>query len=165
MPSPIRTRRVAAAQAEAAAISPRWNVFSANHSEAKPAASAASAMAMQDRGSRSPCARTPSSGNSLMVPRGGSHATRARRRARLGKMDVHDAPIAVLLAENHRRTGDVRGAVAPRRGRRLAADPIRSGLAMAPQDREVVGHHPADIERGPIAARDVVLVELPQPGP
>src|SRR5205807_2245715 len=163
MPSPIRTRRVAAAQAEAAAISPRWNGFSANHSEEKPWASAASAMAMQERGSRSPCARAPSSGSSVMAPCGGSHAAGPRRRARLREMDVHDAPIAVLLAKHHRRASDVLGAVAPCGGRRLAADPIRSGLAMAPQDREVVRHHPADVERGPVAARDIVLVELPQP--
>src|SRR5207302_3770600 len=165
MPSPIRTRRVATAQAEAAGVSPRWNGFSANHSEVKAWASAVSAMAMQARGLRSPCARTPSSGNSLMVPRGGSHAARARRGARLGKMHVHDPPIAVLLAEHHRRAGDVLGAVTPCRGRRLAADPVRSGLAMAPQDREVVGHDPADVERGPVAARDVLFIELPQPGP
>src|SRR5437016_2857767 len=161
MPSPIRTRRVDTAQAEAAGISPRWNGFSANHSDAKPWASAASAMAMQDRGSRSPCARTPSSGSSLMARCGASHAAGARRRARLGEMDVHDAPIAVLLAEHHRRAGDVLGTVAPRRRRRFVADPIGLGMAMAPQNREVVRHDSADVERGPIAARDVVLIKLP----
>ena len=57
------------------------------------------------------------------------------------------------------------GAIAPRDGRRLAADPVRFCVAMAPQDREVVRHDPADVERGPIGARDILLVELPQPRP
>src|SRR6202049_141382 len=136
MPSPIRNRRVVTAQAEAAGISPRWNGFSANHSDAKPCASAASATAVRDLRSRSPCARTPNSGSSFMATRRGSHAAGARRGARLGEMHMHDAPIAVLLAEYHRRAGDVLGAVAPRGRRRLAADPVRFGMAMAPQDRE-----------------------------
>src|SRR5437764_9741140 len=113
---------------------------------------------MQDRGSRSPCARTPSSGSCFIARSAVLHTTGPRRRARLGEMHMHDAPIAVLLAEHHRRAGDVLAAVAPRRGRRLAADPVGSGMAMAPQDREVVGHGPADVERGPIAARDIVLI-------
>ena len=36
---------------------------------------------------------------------------------------------------------------------------------MAPDHCEVVGHDPADVEWGPIAAGDVLLIELPQPGP
>src|SRR5438067_11539920 len=36
---------------------------------------------------------------------------------------------------------------------------------MAPDHRELVGYDPADVEWRPIAAGDILLIELPQPGP
>src|SRR5690242_15725061 len=80
-------------------------------------------------------------------------------------MDVHDPPVAQFLAEYHRRARNELGAVASRRGWWLLADPFRFGVPLAPDDCEVIGDDPADIERRPIAARDVALVELPQPRP
>jgi hypothetical protein len=36
---------------------------------------------------------------------------------------------------------------------------------MAPDDRQVIGDDAADIERGPVARRHVLPIELPQPKP
>src|SRR6202162_4760347 len=80
-------------------------------------------------------------------------------------MHVHDAPIALLLAEHHRRTGDMLGAVAARPGRRLSADPVGFGMPVTSIDGKSAGNDAADVERRPIAAGHVLLIKLPEPGP
>src|SRR5262245_26941738 len=59
----------------------------------------------------------------------GSNAAGALARTRFGKMRVHDAPAAGVLAEHHRRAGDE---LAPAEGY-----PIAFGAAMAPHHRHV----------------------------
>src|SRR3954471_8377851 len=116
---------------------------------------------MQRPGSIPPCRRTLSFGRSLTSPsrtgrprtdRPGLYAAGTRARARLGKMRVHDAPLAVLLAEHH--GGVVVNSAAAEMNilrRRLLAGPVALGATMAPHDRHLVGQDPADIERRPVA--------------
>src|SRR5215470_2083128 len=80
-------------------------------------------------------------------------------------MHVHDAPVACFLAEHHRRARDERNAVPPRLWRRVSTDPFRLGMPFAPDDGEIVRYDAAEVEWRPIAASDVRLIELPQPGP
>src|SRR5438270_9981536 len=94
-----------------------------------------------------------------------SYAARPRGRRGLGEMHVDNAPVSALLAEYHRRARDVLIAVPARPHRRLLPDPIRAGVAMAPDHRQLVRDDAADVKRGPIAARDVLLIELPEPCP
>src|ERR1700722_9733497 len=93
-----------------------------------------------------------------------SNATGARRVARRREMRVDDAPIAGFLAEHHGRAGDEILAVGSR-GLRIGADPFGARLAFAPDDGNLAVDDPADVERRPIAARDIVTIILPQPGP
>ena len=78
---------------------------------------------------------------------------------------MHHAPVSVFLAEYHRRARDVLVAVPARTHRRFLTDPIRASVAMAPDHRQLIRDDAADVKRGPIAARDVVLIELPEPRP
>src|ERR1700722_5617546 len=97
-PAPIPSRCVATAQAAAAGRMPRANMFSANHTEAKPAASAAFAWATHCAAESPPCRRTLSFGDTGN-PR--SHAAGPRAAVGRGEMRVHHAPGAVFLAEHH----------------------------------------------------------------
>src|SRR4051812_22412800 len=151
MPMPIRL--VAAAQADAAGSTPRLKAFSANQTQWKPCASADFASVMQRPGSIPPCRRTLSFGRSLTSPsrtsrpradRPGLYAAGTRARARLGKMRVHDAPLAGLLAEHHGGAGDeFIAAVMDILRRRLLAGPVAPGATMAPDHRHLVGHDTA----------------------
>src|SRR6516164_379827 len=80
-------------------------------------------------------------------------------------MHVHDAPVARFLAEHHRRARNERNAVAPRLWGRVPTDPFRLRVPIAPDDGEIVRYDAAEIEWRPIAAPNVRLIELPQPGP
>src|SRR5262245_9093475 len=95
-----------------------------------------------------------------------SHAAGARAGTGLGKVRVHHPPIAALLAEHHGRAGDelVAGVMDVLR-RRLLADPVAPGAAMAPHHGHAVGHDAADVERGPVARLHVLPVELPETEP
>src|SRR5262245_53382881 len=95
-----------------------------------------------------------------------SHAAGARAGTGFRKVRVHHPPIAALLAEYHGRSGDelVAGVMDVLR-RRLLADPVAPGAAMAPHHGHVVGHDAADIERGPVARLHVLPVELPETEP
>src|SRR3954452_16046177 len=130
---------------------------------------------MQRPGSIPPCRRTLSFGRSLTSPsrtsrpradRPGLYAAGTCARARLGKMRVHDAPLAGLLAEHHGGAGDeFVAAVMDILRRRLLAGPVALGATMAPNHRHLVGHDPADIERRPVARVHIPSVEFPQPEP
>src|SRR4029077_19415675 len=98
-------------------------------------------------------------------PRSRSDAARTRRRARFREMHVHNAPVARFLAEHHRRARDERNAVAPRLWRRVRAVPFRPRMPFAPDAGDIVRYDTAEVEWRPIAAPDVRLIELPQPGP
>src|SRR5438045_4523674 len=93
------------------------------------------------------------------------YAARPRGRRGFGEVYVHHAPVSVFLAEYHRRARDVLVAVPARTHRRFLTDPIRASVAMAPDHRQLIRDDAADVKRGPIAARDVVLIELPEPRP
>src|ERR1700687_167074 len=94
------------------------------------------------------------------------YAAGALARACFGKMRMHDAPAAVLLADHHGRAGDeLVAGVMDVLGRRLLADPVALGAAMTPDDSHVVGHDAADIERSPVARLHILSVELPKPDP
>src|SRR6516225_7870339 len=82
------------------------------------------------------------------------------------EMRVHDPPFPPFAAEHHGGAGDellplvvnvARGLVFPH--------PLASGLAAAPDHGHLCGDDAADVERRPIGALDVVLVEGPQPTP
>src|ERR1700726_4615931 len=118
---------------------------------------------MQRCGSSSWSRRTAMRGSSGGITTRHSYAARPRGRRGLGEMDVDNAPVPVLLAEYHRRARDVLVTVPARTNRRLLPDPIRAGAAMAPDHRQLIRDDPADVERRPIAARDVLLIELPEP--
>src|SRR3954462_8216053 len=116
---------------------------------------------MQRPGSIPPCRRTLSFGRSLTSPsrtsrpradRPGLYAAGTRARARLGKIRVHDAPLAVLLAEHHGGAGDefVAAVMDLLRGRPLPG-PVAPGGTMAPDHPHLMGPDPADIERRPVA--------------
>src|SRR3954466_10614998 len=116
---------------------------------------------MQRAGSIPPCRRTLSFGRSLTWPSRtsrpradppGLDAAGTRARARLGKMRVHHAPLAGLLAEHHGGAGDeFVAAVMDILRRRVVAGPVAPGATMAPPPRHLVGYAPADIERRPVA--------------
>src|SRR3954468_5418955 len=130
---------------------------------------------MQRPGSIPPCRRTLSFGRSLTSPSRtsqpraewpGLNSARTRARARLGKMRVHDAPLAGLLAEHHGGAGDeFVAAVMDILRRRLLAGPVALGATMGPAPAHRVEHPPADIERRPVARVHILSVELPQPEP
>ena len=61
--------------------------------------------------------------------------------------------------------GDKRNAVAPRLWGRVSTDPFRLRVPFAPDDGDSVRYGAAEVEWRPISARDVWLIELPQPGP
>src|SRR2546426_6101866 len=86
---PMRSRRVATAQAAMAGQTPRVKGFSANQSVDRPARSAATACSTQADGGMPPWARSARLGSrvTLDVPR-------ARRVASLGEVDVHRLPVA-----------------------------------------------------------------------
>src|SRR5262245_19229739 len=95
-----------------------------------------------------------------------SHATGSRTRTGFGEMCVHHPPIAILLAEHHGRAGDeLIARVVDVLRRRLLADPVAAGTAVAPDHGHVVGHHTADVERGPVARLHVLPIELPESEP
>src|SRR5205823_6325208 len=94
-----------------------------------------------------------------------SDAAGPRARRGLGEMHMDNAPVHVLLAEYHCRARDVLVAVAARTHGRFLTNPIRAGVAMAPDNRQLIRHDAANVKRSPIAARDVLLVELPEPCP
>src|SRR5712691_8882342 len=89
-------------------------------------------------------------------------------RARISDREVrvHHAPVAAFLMEDHGRAREKRVALVVNLARRpVLADPIAVAIPVAPDDRHLVGDHAADVERGPIGALDVLLVERPQPAP
>src|SRR5262249_59399799 len=96
----------------------------------------------------------------------GSNAAGALARTRFGKVRVHDAPAAGVLAEHHGRTGDeLVAAIVDILRRRRRASPIAFGAAMAPHHCHVVGYDAAEVERRPVARLHVLSVEFPQAEP
>src|SRR5205814_3398302 len=93
------------------------------------------------------------------------YAARPCGRRGFGEVSMHYAPVSVFLAEYHRRARDMLVAVPARTHRRFLTDPIRASVAMAPDHRQLVRDDAADVKRRPIAARDVLLIELPEPRP
>src|SRR5262245_30119573 len=111
------------------------------------------------------CAGT-TAGKICQTQESASHATGSRTRTGFREMRVHHPPITALLAEHHGRARDelVAGVMDVLR-RRLVADPVAPGTAVAPHHGHVIGHHAPDVERGPVARLHVLPVELPETEP
>src|ERR1051326_7108347 len=121
---------------------------------------------MQRYGSRSWSRRTAMRGSSRgIITRCSSYATGPRARCGFGEMHVGNAPVPVLFTEYHRRARDVLVAVPARTYRWFLTYPIRARVAMTPDNRQLIRDDAADVKRGPIAARDVLLIKLPEPCP
>src|SRR6516164_4273236 len=65
----------------------------------------------------------------------------------------------------NRRARDERNPIPPRLWQRVPTDPFRLRMPFTPDDGEIVRYDAAEVEWRPIAAPDVRLIELPQPGP
>jgi hypothetical protein len=81
-------------------------------------------------------------------------------------MGVDHAPLSIVLAEDHRRAGnELRIVVVYVARRRHFARPLPPGLAMAPDDREIICDCATNVIGRPITGLHVLPVELPKPGP
>src|SRR5712692_1349056 len=82
------------------------------------------------------------------------------------EMRVHHAPVSAFLMEDHGRAREELVALVVNLARRtVLAHPVAVRIAVAPDDRHLVGDHTADVERSPIGSLHVLLVERPQAAP